>query len=62
MMSFMGLFPSDRERRLARDEADAALDNHGDQAEMILLMKARQTRSPERQMIYRLAKNIVRGR
>ena len=40
-MSFMGLFPSDRERRLARDEADAALDNHGDQAEMILLMKAR---------------------
>ncbi|MBA2935021.1 hypothetical protein HZF05_13035 [Sphingomonas sp. CGMCC 1.13654] len=61
-MSFMGFFPSDRERRLARDEAVEAIDKHGDQAETILLMKAQQSRSPERRTIYRLARQIVRGR
>jgi hypothetical protein len=61
-MSFMGLFPSEQERRLARDEAAAAIDLHGDRAETILLMKAQQTRSPTRRTIYRLARQIVRQR
>lgn len=60
-MSFLGFFPSDRERRLARDEAADAAEKHGDQAETVLLMKAQQTRSPTRRTVYRLASQIVRG-
>lgn len=48
------------ERRLARDEAAEAIDKHGDQAETVLLMKAQQTRSPQRKTIYRLARQVVR--
>jgi hypothetical protein len=58
--SFIGLFPSNRERRLADEEAAYALDKHGDQAAMILLMKAQQTRSPERRLVYKLALNAVK--
>jgi hypothetical protein len=59
-MSFMGLFPSDRERRVADEEAAYALDKHGDQAATVLLMKAKQTRSPERRLVYKLALNAVK--
>jgi hypothetical protein len=59
-MSFMGLFPSDRERRVADEEAAYALDKHGDQAAMVLLMKAQQTRSPERRRIYKMAADAVK--
>jgi chromosome condensin MukBEF ATPase and DNA-binding subunit MukB len=60
-MSFLGLFPNERERRLANEEAAHAIHAHGDQADMILLMKAQQTRSPERRMVYKLARKIVQG-
>ena len=59
-MSFMGLFPSSRERSLAHEEALDALERHGEKAEEILLLKARQSRSTERRMIYRLARAKVR--
>ena len=58
-MSFMGMFPSARERRLAHDEAAEAIDRHGDKAAGYLWMKARQTRSAERRAIYKLARKIV---
>lgn len=58
-MSFMGLFPSERERRLAAEEAAYALDRHGDEAAAVLLMKAQQTRSAERRTVYKLAHRIV---
>lgn len=58
-MSFMGFFPSDRERRLAGDEAADALDKHGDEAATVLLDKARQTHSTERRTVYKLARKIV---
>lgn len=59
-MSFLGLFPNARERRLAHEEALDALERHGDKAGEVLLDKARQTRSSERRMIYRLASTEVR--
>jgi hypothetical protein len=58
-MSFMGFFPSAREQALARDEAAHALEKYGAQAATVLLMKAQQTRSPERRCVYRLARRIV---
>jgi len=60
-MSFMGIFPSARERRLARDEAASAIERHGDKAAGYLWMKAQQTRSPERRTVYKLARKIVLG-
>jgi hypothetical protein len=59
-MSFMGLFPSDRERQVASEEAAYALDKHGDQAAMALLMKAQQTRSIARRRIYKMAADAVK--
>jgi hypothetical protein len=61
-MSFMGFFPSTRERRLAHDEAADAIDKHGNEAAIILLQKARQTRSTERRAIYRQARKFVMRR
>jgi hypothetical protein len=58
----MGLFPTDREKRLARDEAAYAIEKHGDEAGDILIMKAQQTRSFERRRIYKLALAEVRKR
>jgi len=57
-MAFLGI-PNERERRLARDEAEEAIAKHGDQAAAILLMKAQQTRSAERRAIYKLARKLV---
>ena len=59
-MSFFALFVSDRERRLAREEAVAALEKHGAQAEEILRKKASQAHSGERRRIYKLAASHVR--
>lgn len=61
-MSFMGLFPKDREKRLARDEAAYAIEKHGDEAGDVLIMKVRQTRSSERRRIYKLALAEIRNR
>ncbi len=58
-MAFMGLFPSDRERRLARDEAAGTIERHGDKAAAYLSMKAQQSCSAERRRIYKLARKIV---
>jgi hypothetical protein len=58
----MGLFPTDREKRLARDEAAYAIEKHGVEASNILVMKAQQTRSSERRRIYKLALAEVRKR
>jgi len=55
----MGMFPSERERRLAREEAAHAVDQHGDRAADVLLMKAQQSRSAERRVAYKLARKIV---
>lgn len=54
-MSFMGLFPGKHERRLARDEAIAAIERHGDRAEAALRDKAQQTTSVDRRRLYKLA-------
>ncbi len=59
-MSLMGLFPNERERRAANEEAAYAIDKYGDRATMILLMKAQQTRSHARRRIYKLAINEVK--
>ena len=61
MMSFLGMFANERERRLAQEEATYAIGDHGDNAATVLLMKAQQTRSVERRTIYRLARKIVQG-
>ncbi len=61
-MSFMGIFPSVRERRLASEEGAYAIDKYGDRADEILLLKAQQTRSNERRMVYKLARQIVLGK
>ncbi|WP_454884423.1 hypothetical protein [Sphingomonas oryzagri] len=60
-MSFMGMFPNERERRLAHEEAAYATEQYGDKAATILLMKAQQTRSAEHQVVYKLARKIVLG-
>jgi len=60
-MSFMGLFPNERERRLAQDEAASAIERYGDRAAIVLLMKAQQSRSAERRVVYKLAREIVSG-
>jgi hypothetical protein len=60
-MSLLGMFPSERERRLAREEAAHAMEHYGDKAVMVLLVKAQQTRSAERRMVYKLARKIVQG-
>lgn len=60
-MSFMGMFPNRRERRLARDEAWHAVQEHGAKAESFLLMKAQKTESAERRVIYKLACKILSG-
>jgi hypothetical protein len=39
-MSFMGLFPTERERRSVLEEAQYAIDRHGDRAEDALKAKA----------------------
>ena len=59
-MSFMGLFPNNRERKLASEEAAYALEKHGDGAALALLEKAQQTRSRQRRTIYRLAAHAVK--
>ena len=61
MMSFLGMFANERERRLAREEAAHAIKQYGDKAATVLLVKAQQTRSVERRTIYRLARKIVQG-
>lgn len=60
-MSLLGMFPRERERRLAQEEATYAMRDHGDDAAAVLLMKAQQTRSAERRMVYKLARKIVQG-
>lgn len=57
-MSFLGI-PNDRKRRLAPDEATAAIEKYGDQAAEILLMKVRQTQSARRRAVYKVARKIV---
>jgi len=59
-MAFLGIV-NERDRRLARDEAADAIERHGNQAAMILLMKAQQSRSVQRRTIYKLARKIVMG-
>jgi hypothetical protein len=59
-MSFMGLFPTKREKRLARDEASYAVEKHGAEAGDILTKKVQQTHSSERRRIYKLALAEVR--
>lgn len=49
------LFATKRQRRVAREEADYALDRHGERAAEVLREKAQKTRSFERRTIYRLA-------
>ena len=58
-MSFFGLFPSEHQRRVAQEEAVYALNRYGDEAEAILARKARESRSRNRRMIYRLARKHV---
>lgn len=43
-MSFMGFFPNEQERRLAREEAAYAVEKHGDRAAEVLADKAAQSR------------------
>jgi hypothetical protein len=59
-MSFMSFFANNRERRVAMDEAAAALEKHGAGAEEVLRAKASQAHSGERRRIYRLAASHVR--
>jgi len=59
-MSFLGI-PNERERRAAQDEAAETIGRHGEQAAAILLMKAQQTRSPQRRAVYKFARRIVLG-
>jgi len=59
-MSFLGI-PNERERRATHDEAAETISRHGEQAAAILLMKAQQTRSPQRRAVYRFARRIVLG-
>jgi len=59
VMSFMSLFPNGQERRVAQDEASAALDKYGDKAAAVLLMKAQQSQSSTRRTVYKLARRIV---
>jgi hypothetical protein len=61
VMSFMGMFPNEQERRLAQDEAAHAIEQYGDRAETVLLKKAQQTRSASRRVVYKLARRIVLG-
>lgn len=56
-MSFMGFFPNEQERRLAREEAAYALEKHGDRAAEALADKAAQSR--KHRTIYKLARAIV---
>ena len=56
-MSFMGFFPNEQERRLAREEAAYALERHGDRAAEVLADKAAQSR--KHRTIYKLARAIV---
>jgi len=58
-MSFLSIFPSGQERRLAQDEAAAALEKYGDKAAAVLLMKAQQSQSSTRRTVYKLARKIV---
>ncbi|WP_454883200.1 hypothetical protein [Sphingomonas oryzagri] len=59
-MPLANLFVTDQERRLAREQALYALEDHGDEAEQRLRQKAEQTRSRSHRRIYRLAINEVR--
>jgi hypothetical protein len=54
------IIASERERRLAREQAFYALEDHGDDAEKQLNEKAEQTRSRAHHLIYRLAIEDVR--
>jgi oligoendopeptidase F len=58
-MSFLSLFPNGQERRLAYEEAAAALEKYGDKAAAVLLMKAQQSQSSTRRTVYKLARKIV---
>ena len=53
------LLATRRQRRLAREEAGYARDRHGDRAAEKLRDKARQSRSFDRRIIYRLASRIA---
>ena len=59
-MSFLGMFPTVRERKLASEEAAYALEKYGHKAALTLLQKAQQTRSRERRTIYKLAAQAVK--
>ncbi len=59
-MFFFRWMVNDRDRRLARDEAVAAIERHGEKAESALLLKSRQTPSSERRKIYKLARRYIR--
>jgi hypothetical protein len=54
------IFASEREGRLAREQALYALEDHGDDAEKRLSDKAEQTRSRVHRLTYRLAIDEVR--
>lgn len=54
-MSFLGFFPTLRGRRMAHEEPLLALEQHGDRATHALRARVRQTPSPDRRVIYRLA-------
>ena len=60
MIGLMGLFASEKDRRLAREQALYAMEDHGDGAETYLAAKAGQTRSSSRRRIYKLAIEEVR--
>ncbi len=60
MIGLPGIFATENERRLAREQALYALEDHGDAAEACLASKAQQTRSKAHRRIYRLAVMVVR--
>jgi len=60
MISLLGLFATEKDRRLAREQALYALEDHGDAAESCLAAKARQAQKRSRRRIYQLAIEEVR--
>jgi len=59
-MAFLGI-ANERERRLAQEEAASAIERYGDRAATVLSMKAQQTQSAQRRVVYKLARKIVMG-
>jgi hypothetical protein len=60
MIRLTRLLATENERRLAREQALYALEDHGDEAEACLASKAEQTRSKSHRRIYQLALEEVR--